>query len=718
MLVRPSSVGRRYVAGESVWIVARFSAAVAVEDSAPPPRLALDVPRSTGDAYAEVFDGTRESQPADLIETIPDYDLPFRAEVHDLLFRYDVQRGDKAASLAHRGRGAMYVVASPAHILNSTLSQNMTNSSTNVTYLGEIPTWARVAEVATDAGSYGAVRRACNGQMVTKADTSLRGPHDLRATLGAGGGVHVDRQWRGGDRFPTKVELVVRGLAHPHAGDLEMRLSHGNASSTVFGPGSAGSRALGRGVAPHNARAEIDGAKLFRTEAYESEERSRASARQRWGDARGADYVFSDIALDASAPNDLAPLAVAAQSSTAHGGVAARAVDGDVDPYYTHGSVTHTAAEAHGDGTPPWWGLRWPVGDVATVGTIKLWNRLELPSNPEVQAVTVEAFGLPPSGSFRLLLDVGAAGLQDGARAVPGIAANLNGTKDVRRTEAISAGAPPSVADEAEGTYSVQRALQDAFPELGAVAVSRHAAEEPQRTGDTYLVTFLDYPGDLPELKIDGSNATGILLSYGVDEVLKGSPGRWYGYAPPGLDETFNDEPDFSGALYPCWVMLFDEASLDEDSEAPRDLAGALGKAAFSVLVQGGADEREATVDVDPARFRGGGPNGRIVALRVQLADDTAGAALSLAEVQVFANRSHTVAGFQGGGTVAARPWTAPYQADASLSPRFSDVPAAGRWTLEIRDHAQLHWYRWPRRILQTTRLRGVAAAESTRAGA
>lgn len=79
--------------------------------------------------------------------------------------------------------------------------------------------------------------------------------------------------------------------------------------------------------------------------------------------------------------------------------------------------------------------------------------------------------------------------------------------------------------------------------------------------------------------------------------------------------------------------------------------------------------------------------------LRVQLADDAPGAALSVAEVQVFANRSNTVSGFRGGGTVAARPWTAPYQADASLSNRFADVPVGGRWTLEVVDRSRLDWF-------------------------
>ena len=117
--------------------------------------------------------------------------------------------------------------------------------------------------------------------------------------------------------------------------------------------------------------------------------------------------------------------------------------------------------------------------------------------------------------------------------------------------------------------------------------------------------------------------------------------------------------------------------------------------ASFSVLVDN-VDAYETTVDVDPRRFRGGkGPLSDIVALRVQVADTKPGAVLSLAEVQVFANRSHTIINsFQGGGVVAARPWTAPYQASVSMSSYFVETLVAGRWLLTVKDTSSHKWRR------------------------
>ena len=102
------------MAGETVLIVARFTSAVAVDPAAPPPRLMLGLARrDKSDAYADVLNGTRAAQPFDLVESITNYDLPFRATVYDLVFSYTVQPGDNG-NLAHSGRGALHVEVSPS----------------------------------------------------------------------------------------------------------------------------------------------------------------------------------------------------------------------------------------------------------------------------------------------------------------------------------------------------------------------------------------------------------------------------------------------------------------------------------------------------------------------------------------------------------------------------------------------------------------------------
>uniref|UniRef100_A0A3B5MV99 Fucolectin tachylectin-4 pentraxin-1 domain-containing protein n=1 Tax=Xiphophorus couchianus TaxID=32473 RepID=A0A3B5MV99_9TELE len=65
---------------------------------------------------------------------------------------------------------------------------------------------------------------------------------------------------------------------------------------------------------------------------------------------------------------NVAPEGIASQSSTAFLGVASRAVDGNRDPEYSHGSCTHTGGEPN-----PWWSLLLPV--VYRVSTVSITNR-------------------------------------------------------------------------------------------------------------------------------------------------------------------------------------------------------------------------------------------------------------------------------------------------------------------------------------------------------
>jgi hypothetical protein len=60
----------------------------------------------------------------------------------------------------------------------------------------------------------------------------------------------------------------------------------------------------------------------------------------------------------------------ASQSSDLVGGVAARAVDGNVDGQWSNGSVTHTALE-----TQAWWEV--DLGKAAVIETVRVWNRTD-----------------------------------------------------------------------------------------------------------------------------------------------------------------------------------------------------------------------------------------------------------------------------------------------------------------------------------------------------
>lgn len=60
------------------------------------------------------------------------------------------------------------------------------------------------------------------------------------------------------------------------------------------------------------------------------------------------------------------------QSSTQYGGVSSRAVDGNVNPFFSHGSVTYTGVDGKPDAQPYW---EVDLGAWPYVGTVRLWNQ-------------------------------------------------------------------------------------------------------------------------------------------------------------------------------------------------------------------------------------------------------------------------------------------------------------------------------------------------------
>ena len=69
-------------------------------------------------------------------------------------------------------------------------------------------------------------------------------------------------------------------------------------------------------------------------------------------------------------PNNIAVNKTAIQSSTAYGGVASRAVDGNTDGDWSQNSVTHTSSTEH-----PWWQV--DLGTTYDVSAIEVWNRTD-----------------------------------------------------------------------------------------------------------------------------------------------------------------------------------------------------------------------------------------------------------------------------------------------------------------------------------------------------
>src|SRR6266498_824088 len=77
-----------------------------------------------------------------------------------------------------------------------------------------------------------------------------------------------------------------------------------------------------------------------------------------------------DFYLNYSVPTNVALSRTASQSSTAYGGVAGRAVDGNTSGNWGDNSVTHTAVE-----NQPWWKV--DLGSLQPIQEVKLWNRTD-----------------------------------------------------------------------------------------------------------------------------------------------------------------------------------------------------------------------------------------------------------------------------------------------------------------------------------------------------
>ena len=77
----------------------------------------------------------------------------------------------------------------------------------------------------------------------------------------------------------------------------------------------------------------------------------------------------SKLLLSLSAPYNLALRRPASQSTTAHGGLASRANDGNKDNIYNQGSCSHTREENY-----PWWKV--DLGGVYKISGVNITSRI------------------------------------------------------------------------------------------------------------------------------------------------------------------------------------------------------------------------------------------------------------------------------------------------------------------------------------------------------
>ncbi len=361
--------------------------------------------------------------------------------------------------------------------------------------------------------------------------------------------------------------------------------------------------------------------------------------RQWLGD--GFRYTFRD-----SRAKNLALYKNVSQSTVLYEGVPGRAVDGNVNGFFSSGTVTHTAG--HGDSdSQPWWQV--DLGKGSTVGTVKVWNRQQEPNIDEVQAFTTTS-AEAIQGSFKL---------------------SFTNAGVTRVTGPIHHAAVASVADEnrnsqALGTglgESVQAKLQ-ALQNVGTVEVVRSAGTGGYGTY-SWTISFLGNPGNLEQLSLYSNEFTSAGSNVVIETLVQGNGNGWYNYR--------TNLPEISKRLFPCWVMIMpDDPAVGLNSK--MTLAEAKKKALYKERLL--KDQRETAVSprypIKNARY-----------VRVQLEDSDY---LSLAEVQVFSETSRALYEYRGGSPIAA----GMYHPEQSLNERFTGKLApspVGSWILQIHDH-------------------------------
>ncbi|CAM9279635.1 unnamed protein product [Chrysoparadoxa australica] len=266
-----------------------------------------------------------------------------------------------------------------------------------------------------------------------------------------------------------KAELVVQGLYHSDATDLEVTLIHEERRCTVSG-GASRPITLGipttRSFVEPNLAGEVE----------------KPSLQHR---ALGSDYAFADAIGENVARHEES---LTRQSSVLFEGASRRAVDGITDGRFSQGGVVQTGFELE-----PWWEVRLP--ETREIGFLRLFGLEEEQPIVEEQVVTIRS-ATPIAGTYQLKIT-----FPDGG--------------EVKVTDAIDSQAVGSVPEEAgtsNGKSGVGDSMESKLQQLGlSVEVERSDAVSTNVYQRSYTIRFLFPLGDMPSISLERED----LISFG-----------------------------------------------------------------------------------------------------------------------------------------------------------------------------------------------------------
>lgn len=503
-----------------------------------------------------------------------------------------------------------------------------------------------VFSITTDAGEFSHVSRSqvqLNGATIRRLAASPQ----LDADLNLANAEH-------NSRFSSKYQLVkdlqvsLRGLYHPQASDLHVQLFHGPQSAWIFGQCCASTDVFG--VPDPVLRVNSEQIRVQPTNPVSGV---------------GWDYTFRDfkasnLALDGKA--------TATQSSISGRCFASNAIDGEVHGRVSSQDVARTSSRSDQVG---WWQLR--LVNPSEIGTIRVWMaqperlpalvvKLRVDSDDGVSAV---------SGSFTLYF--------------------TTPTGQLVETSAISYNAVATAADENSRVSTVGIGLGEsmqsklaALEDMPRVFVTRSPADAAMFANGAFAwdITFLDNLRS-PSAEVIAIGSNNICGGDGVVEIVRLYPGDDRDYL-----EYFesDDRPDTDTpgkvSMIPFWVMLFEPTTvLDVDT-----FEDAYARAIWTFRV----DEEFANQSVVTVY-----PPPGTTAQYVRVVAEHAYAYLTIAEVEVFKERSHQLSDYQSGSPVSPvfYPGAESWSPEEPLAPVFGSMASEGTWTLSVADTVRQQKY-------------------------
>jgi len=472
---------------------------------------------------------------------------------------------------------------------------------------------------------------------VVPADLTLLNPSDTYVVDGP-----LTRQWK--FNYPQRVELLLRNLYHTEVSSLSVELQHQGMSAQVLKQGGNPGKAFGR--------------------SYPGTRLGNNATMRNADTGMGDSFFFSD-----SLQVNLALRGSAEQSSSLLD--ARLAIDGLTYPFPGQNSVSSTHSEQD-----PWWQVLLPGGPTA-VQSVNIWPRLAQQWIYPLLAVTMRGLEGYAQGTFRLRVSNFLVDPSDpsGANAL--------------QTSVLTTPMPFNVS-----AADMKKAIEEAGP-VGSVAVEVIALQQCDALGAgcgssgdrgygyKFSITFNDVLVAAPSVSVQdltflggpvllGGREKSNTMSFKMDNTVKlVRAGRFSNAATVSYAVYDNPPADAVQAkagsnawLTPFTVMFFTD-------RPPEDLAASRAAALLSVDVTSIDTLAQITLAVP------------VKASYVKIQRQGFGP-LSMAEVEIFAERLNSLSTYSRGSPVSPSTPVTPYQPEQSFAHTFNDLSYDGMWIVQI----------------------------------